>query len=165
MIEYLVGGISMTDRDALKDLVEDAVKNCSSAAEYGVGFAANFEGLNAASQLCADIENTGVTDSLKYSIAKGIFRAYYKAATILYSSAIDSARVPEIISASLVLGRPFNVINLLDHDLKDITDIQGANVLCSIKTDIEILDGIFRIVSLMATANQSLVQVPALNRY
>ena len=165
MIEYLVGGISMTDRDALKDLVEDAVKNCSSAAEYGVGFAANFEGLNAASQLCADIENTGVTDSLKYAIAKGIFRAYYKAATILYSSAIDSARVPEIISASLVLGRPFNVINLLDHDLKDITDIQGANVLCSIKTDIEILDGIFRIVSLMATANQSLVQVPALNRY
>lgn len=165
MIEYLVGGISMTDRDALKDLVEDAVKNCSSAAEYGVGFAANFEGLNAASQLCADIENTDNSDPLKYAIAKGIFRAYYKAATILYSSAIDSARVPEIISASLVLGRPFNVINLLDHDLKDITDIQGANVLCSIKTDIEILDGIFRIVSLMATANQSLVQVPALNRY
>lgn len=165
MIEYLVGGISMTDRDALKDLVEDAVKNCSSAAEFGVGFAANFEGLNAASQLCGDIENTPDADPLKYSIAKGIFRAYYKAATILYSSAVDSAKVPDIISASLVLDRPFNVINLLDHNLEDITNIQGANVLCSIKTDIEILDGIFRIVSLMATANQSLVQVPALNRY
>ena len=72
---------------------------------------------------------------------------------------------PDIISASVTLGRPFNVINLLDHDLEDITNISGENVLCSIKTDIEILDGIFRIVSLMATANQSLVQVPALNRY
>lgn len=165
MIEYLVGGISMTDRNALKDLVEDAVKNCSSAAENGVGFAANFEGLNAADLLCFDITNKETFDSLKYDIAKGIFRAYYKAATILYSSAIDSAKVPDIISASLALGRPFNVINLLNHDLEDITNISGENVLCSIKTDIEILDGIFRIVSLMATANQSLVQVPALNRY
>ena len=36
---------SVSERDAIKDLVEDAIKNCKSAAKYGVGRAANFEGL------------------------------------------------------------------------------------------------------------------------
>ena len=50
-----------------------------------------------------------------------------------------------------------------EEDIKKIAP--GKNVLCSINTDIEILDAISRIVTLMVTSNQSLVQVPALNRY
>ena len=168
MIEYLVGGISMTDRDALRDLVEDAVKNCSSAAENGIGYAANFEGLNASIVLVSELQDKVFKDSdedLKLEIAKGIFRAYYKAASILYGSAVPSEKIEDVIVASCVNRAPFNVIDLLNlkSNLKDIP--VGDNVLCSINTDIEILDAIFRIVSLMATANQSLVQVPALNRY
>ena len=160
MIEYLVGGISTTDRDALRDLVEDAVKNCSSAAENGVGHAANYEGLEAAYNLV--LETNQFHDQLKSDIAKGIFRAYYKAARILYSSAASSGDVDKIILHSLEVGGPFNLIDIIsDGDLSTAS----TDVLCSIMTDIEILDGIFRIVSLMATANQSLVQVPALNRY
>ena len=54
MVEYLVGGVSATDRDAVRDLVEDAVLNCRSAARNGVGYGANFEGLIASLQL-ADV--------------------------------------------------------------------------------------------------------------
>ena len=162
MIEYLVGGISTTDRDALRDLVEDAVKNCSSAAEYGVGYAANFEGLRAAYELVNELDEE--EDALEFLIAKGIVRAYFKAARILYSSALPKDLVDEAIYKSLDNGKPFNIVELLNSNY-DFIQTASENVLCSIRTDIEILDGIFRIVSLMATSNQSLVQVPALNRY
>ncbi len=33
MVDYLIGGVSYTDRDALKDAVEDAVLSCRSAAK------------------------------------------------------------------------------------------------------------------------------------
>ena len=51
MIEYVIGGISMADREALKCLVEDAVLNCRSADEHGVGWGANFEGLLASNKV------------------------------------------------------------------------------------------------------------------
>lgn len=169
MIEYLVGGISPSDRDALRDLVEDAVKNCSSAAENGVGYAANFEGFNASLKLIEFLdkiydEDRDLDTGFKLIVARGIFRAYYKAAQILYGSAVSTNDVDTVIEQSITNGRPFNVIDLLDaEDYESLNS--GSNVLCSINTDIEILNAISRIVSLMATANQSLVQVPALNKY
>ena len=42
MIDFLVGGITIADRNNLKASVEDAVLNCRSAAKYGVGYGANF---------------------------------------------------------------------------------------------------------------------------
>ena len=45
MAEYLIGGVTIADRDATKDLAEDAIKNCLSEAKYGVGNAANFDSL------------------------------------------------------------------------------------------------------------------------
>ena len=45
MVDYLVGGVTISERDANKDLVEDAIKNCKFASLYGVGRAAKFEGL------------------------------------------------------------------------------------------------------------------------
>jgi hypothetical protein len=176
MIEYLVGGISVTDRDSLRDLVEDAVKNCSSAAENGVGYAANFEGLWAATSIYLDkfyhIEKLDRYPSkeieIKAQIYKAICSAYIKSAKILYGSAVSSDTVDIVIAESLRNGAPFNVVDLLDYEItnESISKIpRGENVLCSINTDIEILDAISRIVTLMVTSNQSLVQVPALNRY
>ena len=45
MVDLFVGGIGISDRDSLRDSVEDAVLNCRSAAKDGVGFGANFEGI------------------------------------------------------------------------------------------------------------------------
>lgn len=158
MIEYLIGGISISDRDALKDLVEDAIKNCASAAEKGVGRAANFEGLLASyKELLETLIDTdkSVEDNIKYII----FRAYYNAAFTLYNSAVEEDKVHNIIKKSLENESPFNVVDLLDGNYV------GNNVLCSIDTDIEILNAISKIVTLMVTSNQTLVQVPALNKY
>lgn len=158
MIEYLIGGISISDRDALKDLVEDAIKNCASAAEKGVGRAANFEGLLASyKELLETLIDTdkSVEDNIKYII----FRAYYNAAFTLYNSAVEEDKVHNIIKKSLENESPFNVVDLLDGNYI------GNNVLCSIDTDIEILNAISKIVTLMVTSNQTLVQVPALNKY
>ena len=47
LVDYMIGGISSIDRDALKDLVEDAVLNCRSAVRNGVGYGSNFEGFRA----------------------------------------------------------------------------------------------------------------------
>lgn len=167
MIEYLVGGVSISDRDALKDLVEDAVKNCSSASESGVGYAANFEGLRAALEVADEYSKLDESDPItliKTNIAFGIFAAYFKAASILYGSAVDKDKVDTVIQQSLTNDCPFNVIDLLDAE--DIRCARvGENVLCSINTDIEVLNAISKIISLMVTSNQSLVQVPALNRY
>ena len=168
MIEFLVGGISISDRDSLRDLVEDAVKNCASASEFGVGRAANFEGLEASFEV-ANILESSQFDSrdnhIKFEIAKIIFRAYFDAAATLYKTVV-SDNVLDIVVKSLENKAPFNVIDLFEKYDSNIDDIKsGTDVLCSIKTDIEIIDAISKIVTMMATSNQCLLQAPALNRY
>ena len=151
MIEFLVGGIDISDRDALKDLVEDAVKNCSSAAKYGVGYAANFEGLRASYEVLDSYDK----GEEKRSIAEMIFRAYYNAALILYKTVVSESEAEEMIYNSLFVNdKPFN-----------IGDNKDANVYCSIRTDIEVLNAISKIVTIMATSNQCLLQAPSLNGY
>lgn len=51
MVDLFVGGIGISDRDSLRDSVEDAVLNCRSAAKDGVGFGANFEGIRVFSDM------------------------------------------------------------------------------------------------------------------
>ena len=48
MVEFLIGGVSVSDRDSVRDLVEDAVKSLRSACQYGVGNGSNYEGCRAA---------------------------------------------------------------------------------------------------------------------
>ena len=155
MVEYLIGGITISDRDSLKDLVEDAVKNCASAVVNGVGFAANYEGLRSSYELLND------DDSITSKIYNIIFAAYYNAAKILYTSALSNSNdVEEIILKSLQDNHPYNIMDIFNEIESD-----GSDVLCSINTDIEILNAISKIITIMVTANQSLVQTPALNRY
>lgn len=160
MVEYLVGGITISDRDSLKDLVEDAVKNCASASENGVGRAANFEGLIASYQMATELESD--KNSIDYKIISVIFKAYFEAAKILYGTVIDEDKIEDTIIRSLENGYPFNVVELLYNE--EFTE-KGTNVLCSIMTDIEILDAISKIVSMMVTSNQCLLQTTSLNRY
>lgn len=160
LVEYLVGGISVSDRDALRDLVEDAVKNCASASEYGVGRAANFEGLEAIYKIVLE---TVDEDSLKSDICMAIFKSYYEAARILYGTVVDKSNIDEIINNSIENGCPYNVINLFDGNYE--LNAENKNVLCSIKTDIEILDAISKIITMMVTSNQCLLQTTSLNKY
>lgn len=160
IVEYLVGGISVSDRDSLKDLVEDAVKNCASAAEYGVGRAANYEGLSAIYKILKECIND---NTLKSEIVIAIFKAYYEAARILYGTVVENNEVDKIINLSILNGCPFNIMDLFEG--KDISHNITSNVLCSIRTDIEILDAISKIITMMVTSNQCLLQTTAINRY
>ena len=158
MVEYLIGGITVSDRDAVRDLVEDAVKNCASAAENGVGYAANFEGLLAATEAKKD----NIYFDIDYSISEIIELAYRNAAIDLYKSVVPEKKAEEYLEASLRNKRPFNVV---DISRRIDSENPGEDVLTSINTDVEILNAISKIVTIMVTANQALVQTPELNRY
>ena len=160
MIEYLIGGITISDRDSLRDLVEDAVKNCASASEFGVGYAANYEGLRAAVKLS---ESSNLT-ALEKKLIDIIIDSYKTSARILYSTATDSDRANTLIKESIECGHPFNVMDVF-NGTEYVLDDYKCNVLCSIRTDVEILNAISKIITMMVTANQCLLQVPALNRY
>lgn len=163
MVEFLVGGISISDRDALRDLVEDAVLNCASAAENGVGRAANFEGLSAIFKLCNEIDYDK-DDYVEIKIKEAILAAYYKAAHVLYGSVVEEKDIHDIIIKSIENNEPFNVIDLFNApNLSDIEPKQ--DVLCSIKTDSVILDAISKIITMMVTSNQCLLQSTTLNIY
>ena len=163
MVEYLIGGITVSDRDSIRDLVEDAVKNCASAAENGVGFAANFEGLLAANSVLKSLEEaTPKSSDITCKIANIISLAYRNATIDLYRSVESKEKAEYHCEKSIENKAPFNVI---DISKKIASEQPGENVLTSINTDIEILNAISKIVTIMVTANQALVQTPELNRY
>lgn len=143
MVEYFVGGVSMSDRDSVRDLVEDAVLNCRSASRNGVGYGANFEGLLASNKLAE-----------KSNIYEIIYMSYVELVSLLYSTAnIDNSL--KIVDESLELGKPYN-IKTKEFDNK---------VICSIETDIVVLGAISQIISLMFTSNQFICESPIQNRY
>lgn len=153
MVEFNVGGITIADRDEAKDLIDDAVKSCRSAANSGVGFGANFEGFRAVTEILDESEDLdeGVKDMLDV-----ILRAYTNVISRLYGSLYENkATVDSYILGSIENGSPLNLT----------TGEFDKCVLTSIDTDIKILDAISKIVTLMFTTEQCYVQVPALNHY
>lgn len=152
-VDLLVGGITISDRDSKKDLVEDAIKNCSSAAINGVGFAANYEGLIASikvyGETCDELD-------LQSDISEYVMAAYFEAAIALYRTVTecDSDAIRMVVD-SMENECPYNLYTMKPDD----------GVLCSIMTDVKILDAISKIISIMVTSNQCIVQVPALNNY
>ncbi len=158
MAELLVGGVTIADRDATKDLVEDAVKNCKSSLKFGVGYAANFEGLRAA---YINLTSSDKSEESK-EIAKTIFNAYFNISEILYGTVCrDEETVDEYVYASLENDAPFDISS---GELPN-KDNKGTNVKCAIMLDIQVLDTISKIIGKMATCNQLLVQAPKLNYY
>lgn len=164
MVDYLVGGVTIAERDMEKDLVEDAVKNCKSASLYGVGHAANFEGLLSSINVYdkyAYLDN--LDKKYKCEISKIIMEAYIDITKILYSTVeSNESKITEYIAESVHRGKPYNISNGT-LPLSDSTD--ERDVLCSIMLDINILDTIGKIITMMVTCNQCLLQHPSLNRY
>lgn len=141
MVDLLIGGISVADRNNLKASAEDAVLNCRSAAKEGVGYGANYMAWKALN----DIDS----DNPMIPILKN---AYKMLLTRLYSC-VKSPN--DVINHSLDEGCPLN-IRTGEYDKK---------VKSSIKSDIVILETISKILTLMYTCNQYLVQTPMHNQY
>ena len=148
-VEYLVGGVSAADRDNVKDLVEDAVLNCRSAANSGVGYGAGFEGLMASDQMY-------MGEGLRGEINTIIYNAYYEIMKNLYMTAMSAEEAVELIAETKGVGKVYNI--------REKT-FDGNQVYTSIETDIVILEAISRIITIMYTANQALLVDPMQNAY
>ena len=162
MIDFLVGGMSISDRDAKRDLVEDCVLSCRSAAKNGVGFAANFEGYMAAMitwKRLKDLREQGgiEVDTCDEMMALIIASAYKKMQEKLYSTyEADPEKVEQIITDGVEkYGNPFNLA----------TELYDGKVITSIDTDAVILDSISKIIVPMFTANQAMLPSPVGNKY
>lgn len=170
MVDYYVGGVTTTDRDATRVLVEDAVKNVRSAAKYGVGYGTNFEGLRAITEYNDKYGNElkSSTD-IKPIIVRIVLKAYYEMSRILYSTVYYTDKelggkskydyISDIkdglINKSIKEGCPMNFkTKEFDH-----------SVLCTIEQDITILDVLSKIITIIYTTNQCLVQGPQYNMY
>lgn len=155
MVELFVGGITQADRDALRDLVEDAVLNIRSAAENGVGYGANILAATTVASYasCVLDEYASDEDVMINTIMKIIENAYislidtlYSGTGIYWSTAYDKFNNDELI---------YNIR----------TKSWSNNVRSSIMSDIVILDTVTRIVTMMATCNQFIVPTAMHNVY
>lgn len=148
MVEYLVGGVAMSDRDSLRDLVEDAVLNCRSAAKDGFGHGANFEGFIAS---CKVMAHNGS------DIDKIINKAYFDLSALLYNTYTNDIKKAEqlVCDSNNDYDCPFNLR----------TGYFDGEVLTSINSDIVVLETISKIVTLMFTCNQFICPTPLHNVY
>lgn len=156
MVDYLVGGVTIAERDSKKDLIEDAIKNCKSAAKYGVGNAANLEALIGSIHYYENNE----LDEVGADIVKCIISAYYDISEILYSTVeTDEDRINESINKSIIHKQAYDISSGY------LPEEPSSKVKCSIMLDINILDTISKIITMMVTSNQCLLQAPQLNNY
>jgi len=156
MVDYLIGGISVSDREAAKDLAEDAILNCRSAAKDGVGYGCNFMGLLATKAVINDLDNANINTSLlTIKCLEVIEDAYTELIKELYGTCIHSGSVNAIFNESLENKMPIN-LKTLEFDGK---------VLSSIASDAVIIRAIAKVLSIMITANQALVLNPVDNPY
>lgn len=155
MVEYHIGGVSMIDRDAIKDLAEDAILCCRSAINDGVGYGACYEGLNACLELLDTKYATINEKSLNYRILDIIETAYEDLIKELYATAMSKEEALEEVDNTIKNEMPIN-LRTLEYDGK---------VLTSIRTDVEILEAISKVVTIMFTANQGLIGDPMMNKY
>ena len=151
MVDFLVGGVTLADRSNLKASVEDAVLNCRSAAVNGVGYGANYM----AWQAINSIYDASDYDADTIAAINILCTAYSTLLNILYGSVFDEAKSNAIILEELAKGCPFNIV----------TKEYDGKVLSSIKSDIVILETIKKILTLMFTCSQYLVQDPMHNVY
>lgn len=143
MVDFLVGGITTSDKINLKAAAEDAVLNCRSAVKDGVGCGANFMALQVLHEMKEeqDFNNTFVDI---------LYDAYVEVYKILYGEGYE-----DVVKGSLENGCPLNIrTNEYDH-----------KVVSSIRSDVCILETISKILTLMFTTNQYLVQAPVYNVY
>ena len=143
LVEFHVGGITAADRDSVRDLIEDAVLNIRSAAKHGYGFASNIEGLLAAIKVAERNDEN--------EFAKVIINAYKKLIIKLYENSFvedPEEKLRAIIESGDCAYDVFN---------KEFSQ----DIVSSIESDVAVLEGISKIITLLFTANQYMCESPA----
>lgn len=151
MVDFLVGGMTNSDRNNLKASVEDAVLNCRSAAVDGVGYGANFM----AFQFFKEYAEKPTTNYPHKALVEVFDKAYTNLMVELYSKSYGEEMAKAMVNDFITHGSPMNIS----------TDKYDGKVLSSIKSDVAILETIDKILTLMFTCNQYLVQTPMHNLY
>ena len=146
MVEIFVGGISISDRDSLRDLVEDAVLNCRSAAANGWGLGANVMGYIILGESPVSDDSLSDYDNTMNSI---LYNAYTESILRLYETKFGNNKAQAIID---------EITN--QHLTYDLQTDKFEVVPSSIETEPAILDTIAKIIGIMFTANQALLQTP-----
>ncbi len=154
--DYVIGGISTIDRDSVKDLAEDAVLNCRSACVNGVGYGCNFEGYRATEDILYRIAENKDEYGWRYDLLLIINDSYVDLLRNIYRQNYNGD-VDDLIANNLDMNKPIN-LRTCTYDEKD-------EVLCSIDTDVTILDAIKKTIIPMVTANQCLLLNPQQNKY
>ena len=154
MVELFIGGISISDRDSLRDLVEDAVLNTRSAAKNGVGYGANTMGYCITRDM---IETNGFKDQETRSMIHIINEAYTNMIRALYHTILADDEAIDIVINNIYIegGKPYNMT----------TKEYDGLVLTSIESEPMILDTISKIITIMYTANQAILQAPSLTSH
>lgn len=152
MVEFLIGGVSVADRDSVRDLVEDAVKSLRSACRYGIGQGSNFEGYKASQKL----HDKNLDKSLKTQCIDIIYDAYVELLETLYT--VSGYSKDDIENIFLEMNDNNCAYNIRTNKCDN-------TVLTSIESDKVILSTISKIVTLMYTSNQYLLPDPAFNKY
>ena len=158
MVEFFVGGISISDRDAVRDLVEDAVLNCRSAATNGVGYGANILGLISLFDKKDEmpVDSFGPRDSAEDTILDILKGAYFNAVKSLYRTKFDEETAEEIVND--IIKEHQKPVDIISGEPSDI-------ILTSIESEPMILNTISKIITIMFTSNQALLQAPSLTQY
>lgn len=151
MVDLLIGGMALSDRNNLKASVEDAIFNCRSAVTNGVGYGANYMAFSVLNDMKEKLSSKKEKVDIFIDI---LFDAYKVLICSLYNKTTEDEK-KEIIEGLITHKCPLN-IRTNEYDNK---------VLSSIKTDVVILDTINKILMLMFTSNQYLVQTPMHNIY
>lgn len=158
MVELFVGGITQADRDALRDLVEDAVLNIRSAATNGVGFGAN---MSAAIIVFRESVKHSPASTIEDKIYQVLENAYADLIGVLYNGTAmwdtDNYSTPYLNAVNMAFkeGMIYNIR----------TKKWSNNVKTSIMSDVTILDTVTRIVGIMATCNQFILPTAMHNIY
>lgn len=156
-VEYNIGGVAAADRDNIRDLVEDAVLNCRSAAVNGVGYGACIEGYLATEDSDIDVGSPAKSiKALASEMCNMINNCYRHIMEELYASGMPYELVDVTIRDCIEKKKAYN---MREHSF------DKNQVLCSIETDIAILEAISKIITIMYTTNQAFLVDPMQNAY
>ena len=145
-----VGGASTLERKANFDLVEDAVKACESAFNYGY----NIGGGLIIPYTIGDILNECDMDDSTRNLYMIIRDAFLNVFTNILMNKYGNIESAEPITDSIRKNITERLSNKWGYDL--ITDEFTNDIINSCRTDIEILRGAISVISLIYTSNQYL---------
>lgn len=156
LVEVRVGGMSAADRDAMFHLIEDAVKNCRSAAENGVGWGANMSGSLAIEDIFREHdEKKCCMEEIESIVYSAIRKAYADLVDNLYATKMPMSEAMEKRKESIEKRMPLNLRN----------NRFDGTVKSSIESDTIILNSVMKIVGMMVTCNQFAVPSAQHNVY